>query len=94
MHLRNEDIPYRDTADAIAHWPETATAIAARTVHGKVEIMAPYGVEDLLNLIVKPTPAFRRKMQVYHTRQAKKNWSAHWPQLTIIADSDEAKPTS
>ena len=32
MHLRNGDAPYRDTYDAVAHWAETATAIAARSV--------------------------------------------------------------
>src|SRR3712207_3921557 len=49
MHLRNGDAPYRDTVDAVAHWAETATTIAARTVEGRVEMMAPYGIDDLLN---------------------------------------------
>ncbi|MEJ2456857.1 MAG: nucleotidyltransferase family protein, partial [Novosphingobium sp.] len=30
MHLRNGDAPYRDTADAMTHWPETATDVAVR----------------------------------------------------------------
>src|SRR3954447_138148 len=29
MHTRNSDPPYSSTADAIGHWPETATAVAA-----------------------------------------------------------------
>lgn len=30
MAVLNGDAPYRDTADAVARWPETATAIAAQ----------------------------------------------------------------
>ena len=44
MHLRNGDAPYRDTFDAVAHWAETATAIAARSLRGKIEVMAPHGI--------------------------------------------------
>lgn len=83
MHLRNGDAPYRDTFDAVAHWAETATAIAARSLRGKVEVMAPHGVQDLLNLIVRPTPAFEQKMDVYRERVRSKDWPARWPQLTV-----------
>src|SRR5262249_30677811 len=48
MHVRNGDPPYRDCSDAIAHWPETATAVAARLSGGRVELVAPHGVGDLL----------------------------------------------
>jgi uncharacterized protein len=81
MHLRNGDAPYRTISDAIAHWPETATAIAARTIHGKVEVVAPYGIADLIALIVRPTPAFAHKMEIYHARLKSKDWAARWPGL-------------
>jgi hypothetical protein len=83
MHRRNGDAPYRDTFDAVTHWAETATAIAARAIHGRVEVMAPHGIDDLLGLIVRPTPAFRHKMDVYRERVLSKDWPSLWPQLTI-----------
>lgn len=92
MHLRNGDAPYRDTFDAVAHWAETATAIAARSLRGKVEVMAPHGVQDLLNLIVRPTPAFEQKMDVYRERVRSKDWPARWPKLTMLMAWDEAYP--
>ncbi len=92
MHRRNGDAPYRDTRDAVAHWAETATAIAARTIHGKVEVMAPHGVEDLLSLIVRPAPAFAHKMDVYRERVTAKNWWACWPKLTTLMSWEEAYP--
>jgi len=84
MHRRNGDAPYRNTQEAIACWPETATAVAARTVRGRVEVIAPLGVDDLLGLIVRPTSAFRHKMDVYRERLAAKDWSSRWPKLTFL----------
>lgn len=94
MHRRNGDAPYRGTADAIAHWAETATAIAARAVGGRVEVMAPHGIGDLLNLIVRPTPAFKHKMDVYRERVSGKDWPTRWPGLTLIMSWEEAYPAS
>lgn len=92
MHLRNGDAPYRDTVDAVAHWAETATAIAARSIRGRVEVMAPHGVEDLLNLIVRPTPPFEWKMEVYRERVLGKDWPTRWPKLTVLMTWREAYP--
>ncbi|HEV2563724.1 MAG TPA: nucleotidyltransferase family protein [Microvirga sp.] len=92
MHLRNGDSPYRDTVDAVAHWAETATAIAARSIRGRVEVMAPHGVEDLLNLIVRPTPPFEWKMEVYRERVLGQDWPARWPKLTVLMTWREAYP--
>lgn len=94
MHLGNGDGPYRDTLDAVARWPESATAIAARSVRGKVEVIAPHGVWDLLTLVVRPTPAFAHKMDVYRKRVQSKDWPARWPKLTMLMTWDEAYPAS
>jgi hypothetical protein len=84
MHERNGDAPYRDSEDAIQYWPETATAIAARLWGGQVQIIAPHGVDDLVHMIVRPTPAFRTKMSVYERRLASKDWAQRWPRLTFL----------
>lgn len=93
MHRRNGDAPYRDTCDAIAHWPETATAIAARTVQGRVEVIAPHGIDDLVGLIVRPTPVFAQKMHIYRERLATKVWAARWPRLKVLTEDGAAKPS-
>ena len=89
MHLRNGDRPYRDSRDAIAHWPETATAIAARLHHGRIEVIAPHGITDLLALTVRPTAAFRHKMAIYQERLKAKDWPSRWPRLTLSEDPQE-----
>lgn len=90
MHLRNGDRRYRDSCDAIAHWPETATAIAARLHHGRIEVIAPHGIRDLLDVKVRPTPAFRHKMEIYRGRLKAKDWPSRWPRLTLSEDSQGA----
>ncbi len=94
MHAANGDPPYRDVADAIRCWPETATAIAARLRDGRVELLAPHGCGDLLAMIVRPTPAFSRKMDVFEARQARKNWRARWPLLSYVESDRSSAPAS
>jgi hypothetical protein len=88
MHERNGHRPYRDIADALAHWPETATAIAARLGPKGVEILAPFGVADLLAMILRPTPAFRDKTEVLLARLETKGWSTRWPGLCLLGLGD------
>ncbi|PLC63479.1 hypothetical protein B9P82_13400 [Citrobacter sp. L55] len=58
MHQRNGDYPYTSTRNALLHWPETATAIAVRLGKEGLDITAPYGLSDLFELRLRPTPAF------------------------------------
>jgi len=84
MHERNGDPPYENSEDALRYWPETATAVAARLHNSRVQVIAPLGVDDLVALIVRPGPAFARKMDVYEKRLASKEWAKRWPQLRFI----------
>lgn len=83
MHHRNGDAPYESCLEAMSHWPETATAIAARLRDGALEVVAPYGVDDLLALHVRPTPTFLHKLDVYRRRILDKRWAERWPRLTF-----------
>ncbi len=83
MHARNGHAPYANLADAIAHWPETATAVAARLGPAGVEILAPHGLDDLFALILRPTPAHRADPAALLARLAAKGWQARWPGLRL-----------
>ncbi len=87
MHLRNRDRPYRSTLDAMAFWPETATAVAVRLNDGVLEIAAPFGLDDLFGLILRPTPPFRDdRLPVFRDRVATKRWLERWPKLVLVTD--------
>ncbi|WP_054587930.1 nucleotidyltransferase family protein [Sphingopyxis macrogoltabida] len=85
MHRHNGDAPYHSVADAMTHWPETATAVAARLAGGRVEISAPLGLDDLFALRVRPTAAFRsEKRSIFDERIASKRWIERYPLLIIL----------
>lgn len=83
MHIRNGDPPYVSAVDAMRHWPETATAVAARRYDAdRCEIAAPLGVDDLFGLILRPTSSFvDLKRDVYDERLKSKKWLEHWDLL-------------
>ena len=84
MHVRNGDAPYADSLDAMRHWPERCTAIGARRSGGRIELAAPLGIADLINLVVRPTSAFAGKLDIYRRRQREKDWWRRWPNLQIL----------
>jgi hypothetical protein len=85
MAERNGDPPYSSTAHALTRWCETATAIGVRRAEdGGIEALAPFGVADLLGLVVRPTPyAARHKLAAYRQRLVEKNWRGRWPRLIV-----------
>jgi len=85
MHTRNGDEPYASCAHALSFWPETATAVAARlTEAGKIETLAPFGLQDLFDGVVRPTPRFRRdKLDLFEKRWREKKWLERWPFLRV-----------
>jgi hypothetical protein len=87
MHQRNADKPYQSAIDAMIHWPETATAVGVRlSDQGVIEIAAPFGLDDLFELVVRPTARFlAEKHPAYLARVRAKKWQITWPRLQIEA---------
>ncbi len=85
MHKRNNDGPYASCRHAVSAWPETATAVALRlTASGKLDLLAPYGLADLFQGILRPTPAFsRNKRAIFEARLRDKAWLEKWPFLRV-----------
>ncbi|MGK0603756.1 nucleotidyltransferase family protein [Enterococcus gilvus] len=87
MHLHNpKTAPYENCYDAVSKFPDTCTAIAVRMEKGKLELIAPHGVDDLVNFVVRPTPHFMEhdaRKKIYQERVSKKEWQKIWPQLTV-----------
>lgn len=84
MHGRNGDPPYPDMVAALRHWPETATAVAARWDGPGIAILAPFGLADLMDGIIRPGPRFTgAKRAVFEARLEAKGWRARWPRLRL-----------
>ncbi|MEQ3499532.1 nucleotidyltransferase family protein [Tenacibaculum sp. SSH1-16] len=82
MHVRNGHSPYKNCYEAISYWPETATAVAIQLNYdSQIEYIAPYGLDDVFNLIVRPTPNF--DLTTYRNRITNKGWKDTWEKLII-----------
>ncbi|WP_422124593.1 nucleotidyltransferase family protein [Planococcus sp. X10-3] len=93
MHEINNIKPYSSSVDAISRFPETATALGVRLgARGKLELTAPHGLEDILAMKVRPTPAFEsdeQLMKTYRQRLVSKDWTQKWPKLQVFNKNDE-----
>ncbi len=91
MHLHNpHTAPYHSTRDAVRHFPERCTAIAARInpQTRQLELFLPYGLTDIVHFIIAPTPYFANdpeKNIIFNRRLTSKNWRQKWPQLRLVA---------
>lgn len=85
MHLKHDFPPFADTLDAISHWVEKETAVAARYTGTETEIIAPYGLKMNYSNSITPHPAFPAAL--FESRVSKKCWQQIWPALWINHDS-------
>ncbi|REK59430.1 MAG: hypothetical protein C6P36_02630 [Geobacillus sp.] len=88
MHVVNNIPPYSSSVDAISKFPETATSLGVKLDgKDKIILVAPWGVEDVINLEVKPTPYFKEskeRVQIYEERITKKNWKDIWYKVNVF----------
>ena len=73
--------PYTSTAHAITTFPTTATAIGIHPKPSGLSISAPFGLSDLLGLIVRPNK-IQITRSIYEAKVAR--WRSLWPQLEIV----------
>jgi len=84
-HRWHDHPPYSSSLEALSTWVETATAIAVRlNDDDTIEVAAPFGLDDLFAMIVRPTP--RASLDDFERRYKEKGWLTRWPKLRIIHD--------
>ncbi|UTW55736.1 nucleotidyltransferase family protein [Kordiimonas sp. SCSIO 12610] len=86
MHEYSGLKPFRSLEHAMAHWPETATAIGVRlSAEQKLEFIAPFGFDDLLNHTLRITPNMKKhNLPGFQRRFAEKGWLERWPRLKVL----------
>ena len=88
MHEAKGQPAYRDLADGLSHWLETATAVGVRlTADDALEVEAPCGLEDLFSLTLRATPTGRAERATLLTRIEAKGWRRRWPGLRVVIDA-------
>lgn len=92
VHLWYEDrfgypiSAYTSVESAIETFPTTAGAVAVRPDGQRLEAYAPFGFEDLLNLIVRPN---KRQItrKIYLDKIAR--WEPIWPKVRFLSWEDQ-----
>jgi len=74
--------PYPDLKSAVATWPTTATAVAVNTSQGDLNIIAPFGLDDLLGGTVRPNKT-QITEDIYERKVAR--WRDVWPDLQFLS---------
>jgi len=77
---------YTHTAEGMSHWVETATCVAVTIKDNNPVIIAPHGIDDLVNLIVRPSPSRTQDLGLFKQRIQSKEWLKKWPRLRVIID--------
>ncbi|MGQ3052219.1 MAG: nucleotidyltransferase family protein [Roseateles sp.] len=82
-HFGHAVQPLQSLEDAVATWPETATAVGvwldgADALH----VIAPHGLADLLGMRIRRNPV-RVSIDIYRQRCATKRYAERWPRVVV-----------
>jgi len=85
MHVWKDLPQHRDTADAMIYWLETVTAVGVRLeADDSLTVIAPLGIDDLVNLRCRPTAFGRTQREAYEARIESKRWRDLWPKVRFM----------
>ena len=77
--------PLASLAEAVATWPDTATAVAVRLLpDGEFDVVAPFGLDDLFDLVLRWNPG-RVSRDAFGARIDGKQWLRRWPRLRVVS---------
>lgn len=77
--------PLRSLEEAVASWPEYATAVGLwLDEEDRLHVIAPHGLDDLFACVVRRNPQ-RVSLETYRQRVAQKRYAERWPQVTVQA---------
>lgn len=76
--------PLRSLEEAVASWPEYATAVGV-TLHGdgSIGVVAPHGLDDLFGMVVRRNPV-RVSVETYRERVLQKRYAERWPGVRVV----------
>lgn len=76
--------PLPSLVDGLATWPEYATAVGVcLTAQDEIEVLAPFGLDDLFNMLVRHNPA-RVSADAYRSRVLAKRFAQRWPRVVVF----------
>ena len=84
-HFGHPVSPLRSLDEAVASWPEYATAVGLWLDGGdRVHVIAPHGLDDLFGMVVRRNPV-RVSAETYRERVAGKRYALRWPRVVVVS---------
>lgn len=73
--------PVSSAAEALTRFLAPCCAVGLRRTPGGPALAAPFGLDDLLAMVVRPNPALEGAGEQYDAKIAR--WRCCWPELTV-----------
>ncbi|MBX4198582.1 nucleotidyltransferase family protein [Candidatus Parcubacteria bacterium] len=83
-HTWRKMLPNTSTEQSMSTWSDTATCVGVTIKYGKIKLIAPLGIEDLVNFIVRPNPTITNDIENFKRRVKEKDWLKKWPKLKLV----------
>jgi len=77
---------YKSVEEAISTWPTTATSIGVRKINGQFKIYAPFGLDDILGMVVRANKVLITE-KIYQDKVDR--WIKIWPNLKVVPWNQE-----
>ena len=85
MHLFHNHNPYKSSEEGLSYWVETATCVGVKlNDKDNLILIAPHGINDLVNLILRPTINTSENIKKFNERISGKKWLTKWPKLKVV----------
>jgi len=76
--------PLLSLEEAVASWPEYATAVGIRLeADDSLTVIAPQGLDDLFSIVVRRNPT-RVSVETYRRRVEHKQYAKRWPKVVVV----------
>lgn len=72
---------YKTVEEAINTWPTTATSIGIRKIGGQFQVYAPFGLDDLFNMIIRANKTIITE-KIYQDKVDR--WIKIWSNLKVV----------
>lgn len=83
-HFGHAVEPLKSLKDAVASWPEFATAVGISLGRDNaLRVIAPHGLEDLFAMVVRRNPV-RVSVETYRERVEQKRFAERWPRVKVV----------
>ena len=95
VHLwypQKHGLPYpalRSSSEGIDRFLTKTTQVGIRCTQDRYDIYAPYGFEDIAEMIVRPNPGTNFSRAIYEAKAAR--WKALWPEITVLPAETRAE---